>query len=108
MMLGLKADFDNWLRTAAEESSDELMDREAGAMKAAVCRSRDERTADAIFTIDEAEVGGLMCVFFDSANQARGELLSSVVEAYANAAVKAPESGQETEVVNCDARRELL
>lgn len=63
VMLGLKADLDSWLRTAAEDSSDGPMDREAGAVKAAVCRSRDERTADAIFTVNKAETDGLVCVF---------------------------------------------
>lgn len=52
-MLGLNAGLDSWLR-ATEENRDGparvegAIEREAGAVKAAVCRSRDERTADAI------------------------------------------------------------
>lgn len=46
-MLGLKAGFSSWLRAATDESIEEPNDREAGAARA-VCRSRDERRADAI------------------------------------------------------------
>lgn len=48
-MLGWKAGFSSCLRAAEDRSDvDGAMDREAGAAKAAVCRSREERSADAM------------------------------------------------------------
>lgn len=55
MTLGLKTGLDRWLR-ATEENRDgparveDAIEREAGAAMAVVCRSREERTADAILS----------------------------------------------------------